>query len=699
MAEYDFPVDPWCLTLPESFAEATDFKAEEAIELDLSIKLPEFYSLGEWIYETSNQGSLWSCFDWDAKILMWDNSYELIKNIKEWDIVYTYEWQRPVSKVFQNWQKEMLEIKLKKLRWNKWWIKCTYDHKFYVYKNWAETVKQANELNIWDMLLSPIYNIEEEDTEYINIWDYIDWDIIESADKKYLIYTRWRTQSMLPKQIEITDNFLELLWYYVAEWNINYCWWCIHWIWLTFHQDEKDKINFCINELSKITNWNWIYTHQKKSSKAFVIKVNNTLLWILFENLFSHLCYNKTIPEFIYKLPIERFRHFLHALVLWDWYITGVSLTTWENTWKHSNEIWISLTAHRVMNIISNKLYYNNISHSIEIRNNGSKNQKRADIYWIYLYWNDAVWLMPELLEKNEWNWKKDPLEFVTIWDIKYVARPINSIENIWQLESYNIEVEWNHTYCVNNIKVHNCTSMWTTHATQILNVKKWWVKPTNSNIITPDRKDLRSKMWHSTTKYDGWDYVEKAVNTALKEWIKTVEKWDEVKFDWYAYWDWERTDKWLEMLKRYIYNWNPVVWCIRWDSKMRREMSAWEIKSVPTTTTWWHCIAVVWFDAWWFWFINSWTPNDNNKRKSRFYVSNTMMKKLAFNWRYWILYMKIDAKVDPEYLKRKNTMKLVLEVLKKQYDNEPAEVKNAIVNFSQVIRKTYPEINQELKI
>lgn len=34
-----------CLTLPEDMAEATDFKAEEAIKLDLSIKLPEFFSL------------------------------------------------------------------------------------------------------------------------------------------------------------------------------------------------------------------------------------------------------------------------------------------------------------------------------------------------------------------------------------------------------------------------------------------------------------------------------------------------------------------------------------------------------------------------------------------------------------------------------------------------------------------------------
>ena len=244
-----------------------------------------------------------------------------------------------------------------------------------------------------------------------------------------------------------------------------------------------------------------------------------------------------------------------------------------------------------------------------------------------------------------------------------------------------------------------SCTAMWTTHGTQILLVKKWWVKPTNSNIITPDWKDLWSKMWHSTTKYDGWDYVERAVSTALKQWIKTVEKWDEVKFDWYATVDWTRDDKWIEMLKRYIYNGNPIVWCVRWDQKMWNEMSAWEVKSVPTVCTWGHCIAVVWFDDWWFWFINSWSANDADKRKSRFYVSNWIMKKLLFNWRYRVLYVKEEAKIDPERLKRINVYTTILEILKKYYNEEKPDVKNWIVALSQALRKEYPEINEKLPL
>jgi hypothetical protein len=41
--EKDF--DPGCLTLPEDMCDERDFKAEEAIELDPKITLPDSYSL------------------------------------------------------------------------------------------------------------------------------------------------------------------------------------------------------------------------------------------------------------------------------------------------------------------------------------------------------------------------------------------------------------------------------------------------------------------------------------------------------------------------------------------------------------------------------------------------------------------------------------------------------------------------------
>ena len=245
------------------------------------------------------------------------------------------------------------------------------------------------------------------------------------------------------------------------------------------------------------------------------------------------------------------------------------------------------------------------------------------------------------------------------------------------------------------------CTALWTTHWVQILNVKKNWVVPTDRNIITPEWKDLWGKMWHSTTEYDWGDYIEKAVSTALKLWILIEENWELAKFDAYATQDWDRTDKGIDLMKRYLYQGCPIIWNVRWDKTTWNEMTKWEIKTVPTNPTGWHCIALVGWDERGFWFVNSWKPNDDRKLKSRFYISYNTLKAFwsKFNYRYWVLYMESNAEKDPEYLKRKNNNKLILEVLKKQYSQEPAEVQNAIVILSQAIRKNYPEINSELPL
>lgn len=252
-----------------------------------------------------------------------------------------------------------------------------------------------------------------------------------------------------------------------------------------------------------------------------------------------------------------------------------------------------------------------------------------------------------------------------------------------------------------NQWAIGSCTAMWTSHATQILNVKKWWIKPTNSNILTPDWKDLWSKMWHSTTKYDGWDYVEKAVSTALKEWILVKEDGGLAKFDGYAYGERDKTDAAIDTMKRYLYQGCPIVWCVKWNKTTWNEMTAWEVKTAPTTTTWWHCIALVWWDSWGFWFINSWRANDDNKLKSRFYVSFKTMKAFGyyFNYRYWVLYMKEDGAKSAGYLKLKNANLVVLQALKKYYNEEPAEVKTAIVTLSQALRKNFPELNTDLPL
>ena len=90
-----------------------------------------------------------------------------------------------------------------------------------------------------------------------------------------------------------------------------------------------------------------------------------------------------------------------------------------------------------------------------------------------------------------------------------------------------------------------------------------------------------------------------------------------------------------------------------------------------------------------------------NPPHKSRFHVPYDVLKlwKSMFNWRMWILYTKMDALKDPEYLKRKNNYLLILKVLKKIYPEDTNDMKKAIEEFSRNCRKNYPEINSELPL
>lgn len=302
--------------------------------------------------------------------------------------------------------------------------------------------------------------------------------------------------------------------------------------------------------------------------------------------------------------------------------------------------------------------------------------------------------------EKIFWSCLTLPEEMAEATDFK-AEEAIKLDMNVKLPESFSL---WQWIYKTSNQwSLWACTALWTTHWTQILIVRKNWVVPTTKNILTPQWKDLWSKMWHSTTKYDWGDYVETAVSTALKQWIYIEENWELAKFDWYAYWNWnsDEYDKNMDLMKRYLYQWDPIVWCVRWDKQMWNEMTAWQLKSVPKTPTGWHCIALVWWDKDWFWFVNSRRPNDWKELKSRFHVPYDIMKKIwtKFNYRYWVLYIKDEAAKDVEYLKLKNINLVVLQALKKYYDKEPREVQNAIVWLSQAMRKHFKEINKELPL
>lgn len=248
-----------------------------------------------------------------------------------------------------------------------------------------------------------------------------------------------------------------------------------------------------------------------------------------------------------------------------------------------------------------------------------------------------------------------------------------------------------------------SCTANATSHGVQVLSVKSKWKKPESNNIITPSWRDLWTKMGHDLKNVnDSGDYVEKAVTTALKNWISN-EEWGVSTFDGYAVDNWSTDNKWIEKIKRYIYNGNPVIWCMNWNSTTWSELTRGELKTfIPVNERkGWHAIACVGWDEWGLWFVNSWRTNDWKGLKSRFYASYDFLKKSGtmFNWRYWLPFKKEQAVKSPEYIKRKNIYVAVLSALKKTYSQENSEMQKAIEQFSQICRKSYEEIDKELPI
>ena len=248
-----------------------------------------------------------------------------------------------------------------------------------------------------------------------------------------------------------------------------------------------------------------------------------------------------------------------------------------------------------------------------------------------------------------------------------------------------------------------SCTSNATAHGVQVLKVKEKGIKPVDSNLITPMWKDLWKNMGHDLdNKNDSGDYVEKAINTALKFWIKTEEWWT-VNFDGYCYESWEDNDAGIEKMKRYLYQGCPIAWCLRWNQTTWNELTKWQIKTIIAAKdrTGWHAICVVGWDESWFWVLNSRRTNDGIDHKSRFHVPYLLLKKAGwmFNWRYRPLFLKDQIPTDPAYIKRKNTYVEVLKGLKKTYPEETPDVQKEIEVLSQILRKKYPEINNDLPL
>lgn len=243
--------------------------------------------------------------------------------------------------------------------------------------------------------------------------------------------------------------------------------------------------------------------------------------------------------------------------------------------------------------------------------------------------------------------------------DIKWI------VKTWWEVpKEYDLLKYLNNSY--NQWKNWSCTAFSLSHINHILQVIDY-----NNKDIMVNPCHLRRNMWHHCDWDDKWDTLTNALYRLKKHWQEwwIEENWWRTqklfKISWYAFEKLESSDKGISKIKELISNNNPLYFAFRWTSKVYSEMTQWELKTTITTeeATWWHAVAMVWYDEEYLYFVNSWRHNDGEMYEgdmSIFKMSiknfNKAIDKWMLFWRYFIVYDIKDNVLFPDFTPKPNT-------------------------------------------
>lgn len=163
--------------------------------------------------------------------------------------------------------------------------------------------------------------------------------------------------------------------------------------------------------------------------------------WVEIGDKFGHLAHNKFIPNFILDLPVERLKIFLNGYMDGDGHIRKGN-TSKVNTYKRNTTVseklalTLSLAVQKCYNGVSICYTRRNKKHTIEGR---VVNQK--DTYEVSFTENKTKFSKYKVIDDY------------TVYNLtKSTSFKEGGINNV-----YNIEVEEDNSYIVNNLIVHNC--------------------------------------------------------------------------------------------------------------------------------------------------------------------------------------------------------------------------------------------------
>jgi len=366
----------------------------------------------------------------DEKILSHDGKYHSIENVFRRSInekILTVK--NKFGKNFLTFDHLILAVKIPKT----WYFSFTKNKKRFVKDlQWYH----ADELEKKDLIAYPILNEIKEVKKIPNDFKKSKWDF---KSKK------------LPKNIKITDGFLRLVGYYLAEGYIRdkTSKMCVGFV---FNLKEKKYVEDVSSIVKQIFG---LETKLRINKKHHVIDVcvNSVNLVCLFKKLCGKGAENKFIPHFLMLLPPEKQKSLILGMWRGDGYFSA------KRIWPRAGYSTISSQiVQQLKTLLLRQGIIPSVYEESEKVKNGVKHRKS---YRVHVGERNSLEKLADILQ-IPFEVKKE-IKVQTWIENGYAFLPITDIKTVnYKGKIFNLEVNKSKSFVSNALCLHNCGDvMW----------------------------------------------------------------------------------------------------------------------------------------------------------------------------------------------------------------------------------------------
>jgi len=314
--------------------------------------------------------------------------------------------------------------------------------------------RSSYKLKKYSQKLEPEW-IEAKDLE-INKYDIlkpVEEDIVDVLTIDTSKHSKINAKYSIPSKVNVDEDLLWLLGIYTAEGSMD--------------KVKKQRINFkidsqkkhLIDKIVKIVKDKFnldAKTYYREDSQSVDINISSIELHSLFEEWFDYGAINKSIPEFIQKLPKEKQIHFIKGYFLGDGYYRireeknyNISCSTISKQLAYDlSNLFARVGINILINQNPSKIDKNGVNHQqwYSLEMNGKVAQKFIN----FIYFDKELTLEPlDFTEKDIpffWNGKK-----------YFRNRVVKNISKHYDGSVYCLNVSDDHSFEAEGCLVHNC--------------------------------------------------------------------------------------------------------------------------------------------------------------------------------------------------------------------------------------------------